>query len=333
MGTWDFDPATGELAWSDRCKAIFGLPPDTPVADQADFFALVHPDDRERIARSVDQALDPGGSGDYEAEYRSSCSTTGSIRWAVARGRAVFEGAGADRLAIRFLGTIIDVTDRKLAEQGLRDSEARFRQLADAMPQIVWTARPDGYLDYYNRRWYEFTGFPEGFRGGDESWEPILHPDDVALCRDTWYGSVRSGEPYNIEYRFKDRRDNFYRWHLGRALPIKDAEGRVVKWFGTCTDIDDQKRATEELARAKEAAEGANRAKDQFLPRHALQPRRCARRSLPSCSDVSAILDDPQPDRPTSVPHPGDDDPPQRGTLRPASSTTCSTSCASSAAR
>jgi len=166
-----------------------------------------------------------------------------------------------------------DELETRVAERTaeLGESEARFRQLADSMPQMVWTARADGYLDYYNRRWYDFTGFPEGAEG-DQSWEPILHPDDVWLCYETWYHSVKRGEPYEIEYRFKDRHRGGYRWFLGRALPIHDAEGRVVRWFGTCTDIDDQKRVAEERARllgreqaARAEAEEANRLKDEFL--------------------------------------------------------------------
>ncbi|HMD48782.1 MAG TPA: PAS domain S-box protein [Bryobacteraceae bacterium] len=158
-------------------------------------------------------------------------------------------------------GTIIgvskiarDITERKRAQAALLASEARFRQLADAMPQIVWTARPDGYLDYYNERWYEFTGFSRDTYG-DMSWEPILHPDDVRHCRDTWYASVRSGEPYHIEYRFWDRREQRWRWFMGRALAVRDADGNVVKWFGSCTDIDAQKCVEDDLRRANQDLE------------------------------------------------------------------------------
>jgi PAS domain S-box-containing protein len=142
-----------------------------------------------------------------------------------------------------------DLIERKRAETALVVSEARFRQLADAMPQIVWTARPDGQVDYYNERWYEFTGFGRD-NFGDASWEPILHPDDVKHCYDTWYASVRSGQPYRIEYRFRDRHESRWRWFMGRALPVRDNEGRIVKWFGSCTDIDEQKRVEEKLRRA-----------------------------------------------------------------------------------
>src|SRR6187399_952271 len=98
--------------------------------------------------------------------------------------------------------------------------EEQMHALADSLPQIVWSARPDGYVDYYNARWYEFTGFRRG-EGGDESWKAVLHPEDVQPCLDAWYRAVRTGERYEMEYRFRDRRTGGYRWHLGRALPIK----------------------------------------------------------------------------------------------------------------
>lgn len=138
-----------------------------------------------------------------------------------------------------------DVTEQVIARKKVEDSERQFRQIADSMPQIVWTARPDGYLDYYNKQWYEFTGFLEAY--GDQSWIPILHPDDVKLCYDSWYNSVQTGEEYLIEYRFKDRKHGDYRWFLGKALPIKDEQGNITKWFGTCTDIHDQKVQAERL--------------------------------------------------------------------------------------
>jgi PAS domain S-box-containing protein len=149
-----------------------------------------------------------------------------------------------------------------------RQTEAKLRELADAMPQIVWAARPDGTIDYFNRRWHEFTGLPptENLPAKD-SIDRILHPDDIARCNEAWRRSLQTGEPYEIEYRFRDRHTDTggYRWFLGRALPVRDDEGEIIRWYGTCTDISDQKLSEMELTRAKESAEAANKAKDQFL--------------------------------------------------------------------
>lgn len=127
----------------------------------------------------------------------------------------------------------------------------RMEELANAMPQMVFTARPDGYADYYNDRWYAYTGLPRHI-GGDDSWIPALHPDDVRRTLDTWYAAVRSGSNYEIEYRVKEQSAGVYRWHLGRALPVKDGAGTIVRWIGTCTDIEDQKQAEEKLRGSEE---------------------------------------------------------------------------------
>lgn len=139
-----------------------------------------------------------------------------------------------------------DITERKQTRELLQDSERSLRLLADAMPQMVWTARPDGQLDYYNQRWYEFKGSSTG-QAGQETWKSILHPDDVERCLDAWYAAVDSGLPYEIEYRFRDRKTGDYRWYLARALPLRDDQGAIMKWVGTATDIDDHKQLSEEM--------------------------------------------------------------------------------------
>ena len=147
-----------------------------------------------------------------------------------------------------------DISEHKRIQAALLASETRFRQLADTMPQIVWAAGPDGHVDYYNERWYEYTGLSRDVFG-DSSWEPILHPEDVQRTRESYYASINSGQPYSIEYRLTDRSENRWRWFVGRAVPIRDAEDRIVKWFGTCTDIDEQKRVQDDLRRANEDLE------------------------------------------------------------------------------
>lgn len=142
-----------------------------------------------------------------------------------------------------------DISDQKVAEVALRRSESLFRELADFMPQIVWAARPDGFIDYYNQRWYEYTGRPRNLFG-DESWTAVVHPDDLPRVSQTYYDCIRNERPFQTEVRFKDQRTGDYRWFLGRAEPIRDDSGKIFRWFGTCTDIDDQKRAAEKLEAA-----------------------------------------------------------------------------------
>jgi PAS domain S-box-containing protein len=135
--------------------------------------------------------------------------------------------------------------ERARVSRALAESEGRFRQLADAMPQIVWVTDEHGYHGYYNQRWYEYTGQTfEETKG--EGWNKVFHPDDRERAWQLWSQSLETGEPYEIEYRAR-RHDGAYRWLLGRALPVRDDQGRIVKWFGTCTDIEDQKRAADLL--------------------------------------------------------------------------------------
>ncbi len=125
------------------------------------------------------------------------------------------------------------------ARNALLESDARFRTLADAMPHMVWSTLPDGYHDYYNAQWYEFTGVPAGSTDGDE-WNGMFHPEDQSRAWERWRRSLASGEPYEIEYRLRHRSGE-YRWTLGRALPVRNPDGKIIRWIGTCTDIHDAK--------------------------------------------------------------------------------------------
>jgi PAS domain S-box-containing protein len=159
--------------------------------------------------------------------------------------------------------TVFNITEEKRTEQAIRESEKKFRRLADAMPQIVWTANADGNLDYYNKGFFDYTGFTlEETQGW--GWEKIMHPDDFARAAPVWRESIKTGKPYHMEYRLR-RRDGIYRWHLGRAVAIRDEHDRIVKWYGTNTDIHDYKILTEELKSARRAAEIASETKSSFL--------------------------------------------------------------------
>ena len=137
------------------------------------------------------------------------------------------------------------ISDANLAsaDRALAESEAKFRAIADSLPQMVWSTRPDGFHDYYNARWYEFTGVPAGSTDG-EGWNGMFHPDDQTRAWEAWRHSLNTGDLYEIEYRLR-RHDGVYRWTLGRATPIRNETGEITRWFGTCTDIEDLKRSEE----------------------------------------------------------------------------------------
>lgn len=132
-------------------------------------------------------------------------------------------------------------------------SEEHLRLFGDALPEIVWTALPGGYVDYMNKKWFAYTGFTE-----HETYNNLrtaVHPDDQEKYHQTWQESLNTGKPYEIEYRFQRGSDGMYRWHLGRALPLRDSNGTIIKWLGTCVDIHAQKEAEEQIRRLNEGLE------------------------------------------------------------------------------
>ncbi len=164
-----------------------------------------------------------------------------------------------------------NISERKQAEAALRESEAKFRTIADTMPQIVWSTTTDGYHDYFNQRWYDYTGMPRTHDQG-WNWKDYLHPDDYDRAVEVWQHSLKTGEPYEVEYRFRRAEDGIYRWFIGRALPIHDHHGNIIRWFGTCTDIDDQRQLLEQREQllereraARTESERVSRMKDEFL--------------------------------------------------------------------
>lgn len=203
------------------------------------WLGAIHPDDRqaaESMYRGACLRCEP-----FRLEYRlRACE--GSYRWWLDTGTPQYSEDGN---FIGYIGSVIDITDRRQAEEVVRSNEERFRMLASSMPQIVWVTRPDGCAEYYNPKWYTYTGLTEEKSLGS-AWIQSLHPDDRARSEARWKRSTDSGDEYEIEYRLR-RHDGEYRWFLGRALPQRDDSGHVVRWFGTCTDIDDLRRAEADL--------------------------------------------------------------------------------------
>jgi PAS domain S-box-containing protein len=211
----------------------------------AGWSAALHPDDAAHTLKVWRAAVE--GRMLYDVEYRIR-RHDGVYRYFAVRGVPVLNQDGS---ISEWVGTCTDIDDRKLAERILAEREQAFRQLADAMPQIVWTALPDGRIDYCNQRWFDYTGLTfEQTQGW--GWQPVVHPDDLAQCNERWTASLATGEPYHIEYRFKRAADGAYRWHLGRAVAGREAAGQIVRWYGTCTDIDDFKQVEEALRESDE---------------------------------------------------------------------------------
>lgn len=253
---YEWDINTGIVLWFGRVDEHLEYAKGAFPRTRAAWNSILHPEDRDRVTAAVDRYLSSRDSSaaPFFQEYRVNSQHGGLLHW-IDRGKALFDNNGNP---CKWIGVISDITDRKLVEsqrtlalareqvarRQAEASEQLYRILAEAIPQIVWTAEPDGWIDYYNARWFEYTDMTlEQTQGW--GWQPVLHPDDVQNCLDGWTASVQTGGTYEIEYRFLRASDGAYRWHLGRAVPVRDAEGKILKWFGTCTDIDDRKRDEE----------------------------------------------------------------------------------------
>jgi PAS domain S-box-containing protein len=209
-----------------------GQPPENTLGQR--WISVVHPDDAELMTTCFAEAN--AHQVPFHFEYRIR-RADGNYRWILDSGSPIFD---KNDVFEGFIGSVVDIDNRKLAEDAVRESEKRFRQLADSMPQIVWTANADGYVEYYNKQWYLLIGEENQF--GDESFMAHVHPDDRVRCLESWHEVVRTGEQLEIEFRFKVKYPvEVYRWFLVRARPIKNDHGQIIKWFGTCTDIDEVK--------------------------------------------------------------------------------------------
>jgi PAS domain S-box-containing protein len=245
VGTWEWHIPVNQGWWSSKSREILGLHPVVRDAGFEGLLSIVHPDDRVRFSHAMMTASQDGCS--YECEFRI-VSPDSSVRWVLGKGKVLYNPAGKPD---RMIGVNVDITERKLTEElrrdeaALRKSEARFREMADAMPQIVWAVRPDGRLDYFNRRWYELTGAKQG---ETDNWLPMTHPDDRPLCVEALSRAMRTGEPLQVEHRIRVEATGEYRWHLARARPVRNEAGEIVRWYGTCTEIEQQK-ATERVLR------------------------------------------------------------------------------------
>ena len=218
-----------------RCEELLGM----------SVHELTAPEDRSR-SDDLNAQLHDGRikQTDYEKRYLRK---DGAPVWVHVTVGAVRDVAGR---YLHSIGTVEDISERKEAEAALRESEERFRTMADSLPQIAWVAKPDGYIYWYNQRGYEYTGAtPEQVEGW--GWQSVHDPETLPRVLEQWKRSLATGEPFEMVFPLRGA-DGRFRRFLTRVLPLKDAQGRVVQWFGTCTDVDELKRAEEALRESEQ---------------------------------------------------------------------------------
>ncbi len=243
IGNWEFDRMTNHVWWSEQTCEIYGFAPGdlaSPCTYES-VLAQVFPPDREYFEAAQKIFFD--GIGALDVEHRI-VRADGEVRWVHGLGESIVD---ADGRPVFLSGTVQDITERKLSDEARRESEAQFRLLTDAMPQIVWMMQPDGWPIYFNQKWLDYSGLSlqESLRVG---WAHLVHPDDSLRfsSRCAQAQALGSDESWEVEYRLR-RADGVYRWMLCRALPLVDATGQRTKWLGTFTDIDELKQATDLL--------------------------------------------------------------------------------------
>jgi PAS domain S-box-containing protein len=239
MAMFDHDLETDELRHSEELNTLFGIAPGCTMR-MADVRARYAPGELERLRSLREEAL-ARGENFLESEFWI-LDEAGTRRCFLLRAETRTD---PDSVAIGTTGIVLDVTDRKEAESKLIESERRFRALVDAVPSFVWFADAQGELEYLNDRWYEFTGqSPE--EALPSGWAATLHPDDAERTAQEWAEARSSGTSYRNECRYR-RKDGAYRWHVAYAEPVRDESGTILRWFGTSTDVHEQKEAAERL--------------------------------------------------------------------------------------
>jgi PAS domain S-box-containing protein len=238
-GSWAWSPKKGIRYWSEECYRVLGFDPLDGLPRFEEFFQRVHPDDQvefhEATRRAIREKLD------FETEHRI-VHPSGAVRDIHSIGHPVLGPSGD---LIEFIGTVIDITERKRVEEELRASESKYRQLVDTTPAFVHTALPNGELDFLNHGWLEYVGVPLtdllGWR-----WTSRIHPEDVEAFVEKWRASVRSGEPFLAESRVR-RADGEYRWFMHHKEPLRNELGQIIKWYGSSIDIQERKIAEERI--------------------------------------------------------------------------------------
>jgi PAS domain S-box-containing protein len=261
-GSFGWNVSSGEILWSEETFRIFQYDRTTKPTLEL-ILQRVHLEDAAQVKATIERASLDGK--DFEHGYRL-LMPDGTVKHV----DVVAHAGRGESGEIEFVGAVMDISDRRRAEEDLRQSETlaeqRLRLVVDTTPAMINTCRPDGYLDYVNKGWLDYFGFsletaldradvmkmsaPSQDEMSLRDWQPVIYPDDLRRFTDHWKRTLASGKPDEQEGRVR-RFDGVYRWHLFRAVPLYDESGKPVKWYVSAFDIEDRKRAEEALRRSE----------------------------------------------------------------------------------
>jgi len=236
IGVFEWTIATSEVDLDEQVCAHWGVSAGTSVNFES-FLKAIHVDERATVQTAFNRALDLNGSGAFSAEFRVKGVQDGIERWISGTGQTVFRNGRA----LRFVGTSLDRTPYKHAEEALRASEERFRSLTQSLPSIVFECDATGANVFSSDRWSDYTGMTSSASLG-KGWMQAVHPEDLETSKRVWRKALQDGDCCQVRHRLRAA-DGSYRWFMVRALPRRDGGGQIVRWAGSCTDIDDLVRA------------------------------------------------------------------------------------------
>src|ERR1700693_766813 len=241
-GSFGWSVASGEIYWSDETFRIFEFDPTTKPTLEL-ILERVHPDDRALVQQIIDRASDHGT--DFDTEYRL-LMPDGAVKNLHVVAHVLQDSS--DHLD--FVGAVTDVTATKLAEEKIRQNEKELRTIIETIPAFVETSLPDGSCDFVSQSWLNYLGLSKA-EWLDWGWMATVHPDDIDKSAAKWRVALATGEPLEQEARCR-MPNGEYRWFLGRNVPLRDEKGNITKWYGTLVDLEDRKRAEEELRKSEE---------------------------------------------------------------------------------